>query len=178
MKAFCESYPLRNLIRQPTCNKNLSCTSCIDLMLTSYVEASKVLILLRQGSQTFVSCCPLREKSYQSYVINISRSLHGRIINNNFKWGSLFFNRNSYRGCLVYMFSLCFLGSTFLINLRWQFRVRKSFNTQVFAGFAVFILCLRLFRKCVNYLVLGYSFIETCQQVVKKCFCFSQWNSI
>ena len=102
------------------------------------------------------------KKNYQSYVINISRSLHGRIINNNFKWGSLFFSRNSYRGCLVYMFSLCFLGSTFLINLRWQFRVRKIFNTQVFAGFAVFILCLRLFRKCVNYLVLGCSLIETC----------------
>ena len=45
------------------------------------------------------------------------------------------------------MFSLCFSRSKFLINLRWQFRVRKIFRTQGFARFAV-ILCLKLlFRK-------------------------------
>ena len=32
------------------------------------------------------------------------------------------------RGCLVYMFSLCFLGRKFLINLRRQFRMRKIFS--------------------------------------------------
>ena len=46
-------------------------------------------------------------------------------------------------GCLVYMFSLCFSGSKFLINLRRQFRVRKIFRTQVFAGFAVFSFCCK-----------------------------------
>ena len=40
--------------------------------------------------------------------------------------------------CLVYIFSLRFSGSKFLINLRRQYRVRKIFRTQVFAGFAVF----------------------------------------
>ena len=35
------------------------------------------------------------------------------------------FNRDLNRGCLVYMFSLHFSGSKFLINLRRQFRVRK-----------------------------------------------------
>ena len=40
--------------------------------------------------------------------------------------------------CLVCMFSLHFPGSKFLINLRRQFRVRKIFHTQVFAGFVVF----------------------------------------
>ena len=54
----------------------------------------------------------------------------------------LFFNRDLNRGCLVYMFSLRFLGSKFLINLWRQFRVRKIFRTQVFVGFAVFLFCI------------------------------------
>ena len=48
------------------------------------------------------------------------------------------FNRDLNCGCLVYMFSLRFSGSKFLINLRWQFRVRNIFRTQGFAGFTVF----------------------------------------
>ena len=54
------------------------------------------------------------------------------------------FNRDLNRGCLVYMFSLRFSGSKFLINLRRQFRARKLFHvskifrTQGFAGFTVF----------------------------------------
>ena len=71
------------------------------------------------------------------------------------------FNRDLNRGCLVYMFSLRFSRSKFLINLRRQFRVRKIFRTQLFAGFEA-ILCLNLlFRKCVTY-VAGYSFTKTC----------------
>ena len=54
----------------------------------------------------------------------------------------LFFKRDVSRGCLVYMFFLRFSGSKFLINLRRQFRVRKIFRTQVFAGFAVFSFCV------------------------------------
>ena len=54
----------------------------------------------------------------------------------------IYFNRDLYRSCLVYMFSLRFSGSKFLINLRRQFRVRKIFHTQVFAGFAVFSFCV------------------------------------
>ena len=58
------------------------------------------------------------------------------------------------------MFLLRFSGSKFLINLQWQFRVRKIFLTQLFAGFEV-ILCLKLiFRKCVTY-VAGCSFTKT-----------------
>ena len=71
------------------------------------------------------------------------------------------FNRDLNRGCLVYIFSLRFSGSKFLINLRRQFGVRKIFRTQVFAGFAC-ILCLKLlYQKCVIYVV-GYSCIKTC----------------
>ena len=54
----------------------------------------------------------------------------------------ILFNRDLNRGCLVYMFSLRFSGSKFLINLRRQFRVRKIFRTQVFARFAVFSFCV------------------------------------
>ena len=53
-----------------------------------------------------------------------------------------YFNRHLNRGCLVYMFSLRFSGSKFLINLRRQFRIRKIFRTQVFAGFPVFLFCV------------------------------------
>ena len=41
---------------------------------------------------------------------------------------SSLFNRDLNRGCLVYKFSLRFSGSKFLINLRWQFRLRKVFS--------------------------------------------------
>ena len=40
----------------------------------------------------------------------------------------LFLNRNLSRGCLVCMFSLRFSWSKFLINLRWQIRVRNIFS--------------------------------------------------
>ena len=50
--------------------------------------------------------------------------------------------RDLNRGCLVYIFSLRFSGSKFLINLRRQFCVRKFFCTKVFAGFAAFSFCV------------------------------------
>ena len=42
------------------------------------------------------------------------------------------------------MFSLRFSGSKLLINLRRQFRVRKIFRTQVFAGFTVFSFLFKI----------------------------------
>ena len=35
MREFCDSYNLKNLIKEPTCFKNASNPSCIDLMLTN-----------------------------------------------------------------------------------------------------------------------------------------------
>ena len=58
------------------------------------------------------------------------------------------FNRDLNRGCLVFMFSLRFSRSKFLINYGGNFvyvkffRVRKIFRTQVLAGFAVFSFCI------------------------------------
>ena len=54
----------------------------------------------------------------------------------------LLFNHHVNRDCLAYMFSLSFSRSKFLINLRWQFCVRKFFRTQVLTGFAVFSFCV------------------------------------
>ena len=48
------------------------------------------------------------------------------------------FNHDLNRVCLVHMFSSRFSGNKFLINLQRQFRVRKIFRAQVFAGFANF----------------------------------------
>ena len=58
------------------------------------------------------------------------------------------FNRHLNRSCLVYMISLRFSGTKFLINLRRQFGVRKIFRAQLFV-FKITIskirnLCLRL----------------------------------
>ena len=78
-----------------------------------------------------------------------------------FVYDSYFFNRDLNRGCLVYMFSLRFSGSKFLINARRQFRVRKIFRTQLFAGFEAILFLKLLFRKCVTY-VAGCSFTKSC----------------
>ena len=85
-------------------------------------------------------------------------------ISDKWKWISLFlFNRHLNRGCLVYMFSLLFSGSKFLLNLWRQFRVRKIFRTQVFAEFSVFSFYIwnYYFENVLTY-VLGRSFTKTC----------------
>ena len=56
----------------------------------------------------------------------------------------MLFNRDLNGGCLVYMYSLRFSGSKFLTNLRLQFRVRKIFRTQGFAGFTVFLFVFKI----------------------------------
>ena len=69
-------------------------------------------------------------------------------------------NRDLNRVCLVYIFSLRFSGSKFLINLRRQYHVRKIFRTQVFAGFAVFHFVFKItISKTPN---VACSFIKTC----------------
>ena len=60
-----------------------------------------------------------------------------------------YFDHDLNRGCLVYMFSLRFSGSKFLINLRRQSCVRKfsarQLRTQVYAGFGVFSFVFKIF---------------------------------
>ena len=78
------------------------------------------------------------------------------------------YKKSSYnRGCLAYMFSLRVSGSKFLINLRRQFRVRKTLVQAWICS--LFILCLKLlFRKSVTY-VLGCSFIKICSLTLAGC---------
>ena len=62
---------------------------------------------------------------------------------------SFLFNRDLNRGCLVYVFSLRFSWSTFLLNLRRQFRVHKIFFVhlkRIFVRFAI-IGYFRLHQK-------------------------------
>ena len=102
---------------------------------------------------------------YVFTIENIFGSLKWFFIRKTLRW-FLFFNRDLNRGCLVYMFTLRFSGSKFLINLQQQFRARKifsctwNFSYPSFCGiWSPFILCLKLlFWKCVTY-VLGCSFI-------------------
>ena len=62
-----------------------------------------------------------------------------------FQYRSLF-NRDLNRVCLIYMFSLRFSGSKFLINLRWQFCVRKNFFVYVKLFVHKFLLDLQSFH--------------------------------
>ena len=64
------------------------------------------------------------------------------------------------RGCMVYMFSLRFSGSKFLINLRRQFRVRKIFRTQSFADLQSFHFVFKITISKIRNL--SCSFIKTC----------------
>ena len=74
IKAFCDNYGLKNLIRQPTCNKNPSNPTCIDLILTN-------------ASQKFQSAC-VRETGLSDFHLmtvtvmrNIFKKLKPRTIN-------------------------------------------------------------------------------------------------
>ena len=95
------------------------------------------------------SCWPYTHICLQSYLVNLEQvtnhydcleevsvpflpTVHtGKVGNwirvNNLRLGADYsFTHN--RDCLVYTFSLRFSGRKFLINLRWQFRVRKIFS--------------------------------------------------
>ena len=45
MKAFCESYNLSSVIKEPACYKNPQNPSCIELILTKAITTSKVPVL-------------------------------------------------------------------------------------------------------------------------------------
>ena len=78
----------------------------------------------------------------------------------------IFFNHEN-RGCLFYIFSLRFLESKFLINLRRQFRVGKTFVHVEIFGYKFcgiyrlhFIFKVTISKKCIIY-ALGCSFAKT-----------------
>ena len=76
------------------------------------------------------------------------------------------FNRDLNRGFLVYMFSLRFAGSKFLINLQRQFRVRffvfvKFFPHKILRDIQSFHFVLKITISKMHYVVCC-SFIKTC----------------
>ena len=45
IKAFCDNYNLSSLIKQPTCYKNPSNATCIDLILSNWPRSFRVYVL-------------------------------------------------------------------------------------------------------------------------------------
>ena len=55
IKTFCDNFDLANLIKEPTCLKNLENLFCIDLIfIATDPEAFKILFILRQVFLIFV----------------------------------------------------------------------------------------------------------------------------
>ena len=46
IKSFCENYCLKNLIKQTTCYKNPSNTTCIDLILTNVPRSFQITCVI------------------------------------------------------------------------------------------------------------------------------------
>ena len=53
-KSFCESYNLTNLIKQPTCFKNLEKPSCIDLLLTNRPKSFQTTCFIETDYLIFI----------------------------------------------------------------------------------------------------------------------------
>ena len=78
----------------------------------------------RFDESTFPYNCPINFKCQYCFLTSVVVSELSIIFLTNY----YFFNRDLSCGCLVYIFSLHFSGSKSLINLRRQFRVRKTFS--------------------------------------------------
>ena len=52
-KPFCDSYSLTNLIKQPTCYKNLSHPKCIDLILTNVPRSFQTIYVIETRLSDF-----------------------------------------------------------------------------------------------------------------------------
>ena len=115
------------IFRQPS-NQHTIKTNYIKLWIIDREKLSILISKKRVWEQFFhhVLCMTFQEKCFWCYVLLTDYIL---------------FNRDLNRDCLIYMFSLRFSGSKFLINLRRQFRARKVFRTQGFARFTVFPFC-------------------------------------
>ena len=53
MKAFCESYTLSSLIKEPICYKNFQNPSCIDLILTNTPYSFQNSCVIQTGLSDF-----------------------------------------------------------------------------------------------------------------------------
>ena len=64
MSPFCEIYNLTNIIKQPTCFKNPSNPSCIDLFLTNNANCFQKLSAFETGLFDFLKLIVTVMKSY------------------------------------------------------------------------------------------------------------------
>ena len=64
MKDFCETYNLKNLIKEPTCFKNPENPSCIDLMLTNKPSCFQGSVAIETGLSDFHKMCITVMKLY------------------------------------------------------------------------------------------------------------------
>ena len=53
MSKFCETYNLQNLVRDPTCCKNSSKPTCIDLILTNFPKLFQLTQTIEIGLSDF-----------------------------------------------------------------------------------------------------------------------------
>ena len=74
MKSFCENYCLKNLIKQTTCYKNPSNTTCIDLILTNVPRSFQITCVIEIGMSDFhmTTLTVMRKylKKFQTRIIN------------------------------------------------------------------------------------------------------------
>ena len=68
MNCFCDTYELRNLIKQSACYKNSENSTCIDLMLANVPSSFYSICVLRTGLSVFhlITLTVLR-KSYKKF---------------------------------------------------------------------------------------------------------------
>ena len=76
MKTFCESYSLQNLIKQPTCYKNPSRSTCFDLILTNVPPSFQNTSIIETGLSDFhlmmLTVIKKSFKKFQPRIINYS----------------------------------------------------------------------------------------------------------
>ena len=80
MKTFCENYNLQNLIRQPTCYKNLSRPTSIDLILTNVLRSFQSTCVIETGLSDFhLMTLTVMKKSFKKFqprIINCRSYKH------------------------------------------------------------------------------------------------------
>ena len=68
MKTFCENYRLQNLIKQPTCYKNPSRPTCIDLILTNVPRSFQSTCVIETGLPDFhLMTLTVMKKSFKKF---------------------------------------------------------------------------------------------------------------
>ena len=80
MKTFCESYSLQNLIKQPTCYKNPSRSTSIDLILTNVPRSFQSTCVIETGLSDFhLMTLTVMKKSFKKFqprIINYRSYKH------------------------------------------------------------------------------------------------------